>query len=167
MLDVDEGLDATGNQAAPELIRQFELFRAARTNTTEVFNEREGRALARLRGDERLGLVVSQTRSVPLTASVKVLAIPGERGAFLMISTAWPDGRPDLFGGGAHLRGCAQRRADPHLRRDDLRIGARRCDGTTSRWSRRVYHQRAGGEQCVRGRRPELEPTRPLWTPER
>jgi hypothetical protein len=50
---------------------------------------------------------VSLTRSVRVSPSVKVLAIPAESGAFLgaflLISTVRPDGRPVVFGGGAPL----------------------------------------------------------------
>ncbi len=100
---MDEGLDAAGDQPAPELIRQFALFRDAQADTAAAFDQRETRLLRRLQGDERLGLIVSQARSVAVTASLKVLAVPGRRGAFLVISTVRPDGKLDVFGGGAPL----------------------------------------------------------------
>ncbi len=64
-------------------------------------NSSPGTAL--LQGEERLGLIVSQARSVELEASLKVLVVPGKRGAFLVVSTVRPDGRPAVFGGGAPL----------------------------------------------------------------
>jgi hypothetical protein len=52
----------------------------------------------------------------------------------------------------------AQGKPDPHLRRNDLRLGARRCDGAARCVSRRVHNQRPGSQQRVHGGRPELAP---------
>ena len=92
-----ENLDVTDGQAAPELIRHFELFRDAGSTIAEAFTEREERALARF--TERFGVLVAQPRSVRTSASMKVIAVPVKRGVLLLISTVRPDGRPDLFAG--------------------------------------------------------------------
>ena len=97
------GEDGPRDQAAPELIRHFELFRGTAPHAAEVLSDREAGGLAGLDGPGGLGLIVSQARTVQLSPSVKVIAIPGTRGAFLLISTVRPDGRPGLFGGGAPL----------------------------------------------------------------
>ena len=92
-----ENFDVTDGQAAPELIRHFELFRDAGSTIAEVFTEREERALARF--TERFGVLVALPRSVRISASVKAIAVPVKRGVLLLISTVRPDGRPDLFAG--------------------------------------------------------------------
>jgi hypothetical protein len=98
-----ESLSPAGDPPGADLIRRFALFRDPQADVAAVLDERETRTLHRLQGEKHFGLIVSQTRSVELTASLKVLAIPGKHGVFLLISTTRADGRPDIFGGGAPL----------------------------------------------------------------
>src|ERR1019366_6436482 len=66
----------------------------------------------------RSRLMVSQTRSVAVTASLKVLAVPWKRGAFLVISTVRPDGRADVFGGAPTWKRCSREtRSSPPAQR--------------------------------------------------
>lgn len=74
------GEDGPRDQAAPEFIRHFELFRGTAPQAAEVLSDREAGALAELDGPGGLGLIASQARTVQLSPSVKVIAIPGTRG---------------------------------------------------------------------------------------
>jgi hypothetical protein len=101
--DSPMGEDASRDQPALELIRHFELFRGPPPPAAEVLSEREAETVLRLDGAGGLGLIASLARSIQLSPSVKVIAMPGKQGAFLLISTVRPDGTPDLGGGGAPL----------------------------------------------------------------